>query len=122
LLVSLNLNTSEESGPDIAVSRFLDQAAKIAVVFYGLVVTVLVIRCFLTPYTYSLLRDLAVQNGRTLPPFSAHLEEAVRTLAVQACLFTAPLAVFMRLPLSRGEDEPSRRSPGIDPVLDPDQV
>jgi hypothetical protein len=96
LLVSFNLAADEESVPEAPVSRFLEQATRVAVVFSGLVLAGSAIRCLLTPYTYSGLKDVAIQNGRTLPPFSALLEEAVRTLVLQACAFTAPLIVFMR--------------------------
>jgi hypothetical protein len=116
LLVAFNLHTNQESTPDVPGSRLLDQVTKVAVVFNGLVLAFLVVRCLLTPYTYSTLKDFALQNGRTLPPFSALLEEAIRTLVLQACLFTAPLVVFKSQPLAVTRDgELSASSPAILP-------
>lgn len=116
LLVSFNLQTDQESIPDVPGSRFLDQVTKIAVVCYGVALAFLVIRCFLTPYTYSTLRDLSLQYGRTPPPFSALLEEAIRTLVLEACMFTVPFVVFKSMPLvPAGDGEPSASPPAILP-------
>lgn len=43
---------------------------------------------------------VAVQNGRTIPPFSGLLQESIRTLASQACLFIAPYVVSKSQPVA----------------------
>ena len=98
LLVALNLHTNQEPVPDVPVSRFLDQTTKIAVIFCGLVLAFLAIRCLLAPYTYSVLRDFATSNGRTAPPFSALLTETIRDFVLQTSAFAAPFVVFKRQP------------------------
>jgi hypothetical protein len=108
LLVSFNLNTNQESAPDIPVSRFLDQTTKIAVIFSGIVLAFLLIRCLLSPYTYSVFKDFAIRNGRTTPSFSALLEPAIRDFVLQACAFAVPFVVFRREPVAFAWDgEPS---------------
>jgi hypothetical protein len=83
-----------ESAVEAPGSRSLARATRVAVIVYGTILAFLVIRVLATPYTYSSLKSVAVQNGRTMPPFSGLLLEAVRTLASQACLFIAPCVVF----------------------------
>ncbi len=51
LLMSFGLQQKHEFAPDGARSRFLDQATKVAVIVYGIVVVIGVIRLCLTPYT-----------------------------------------------------------------------
>jgi hypothetical protein len=95
-------------GTDLPGSRFLGRVTKVAVVVYGIIVAILVIRVLLTPHTYSYLKSIAMENGRTMPPFSSLVEEAIRTLAAQACLFVAPYIVFRSQPVVLAEDdEPS---------------
>ena len=98
LFISFNLHSNEESDPDVQSSRLLDPITKVAVVFFGLVLAFSVIRCLLTPYTYATLKHFALENGRTAPPFSSLLEDAIRALALQACLFTAPYVIFKSQP------------------------
>ena len=105
LLVSFNLDANQESAPDVPVSRFLDQTTKIAVSVTGLVLAFLLIRCVLSPYTYSVFKDAATGNGRTLPPFSELLKPAIRDFALQACAFVVPFAVFKREPLALISDD-----------------
>ena len=96
LLVSFSLNTNQESVPDVPVSRFLDRITKIAVIFSGIVLALLLIRCLLTPYTYSVVKDVAIRNGRRTWPFSALLDRAIRDFVLQACAFIVPFVVFKR--------------------------
>jgi hypothetical protein len=121
LLISFFLQPDHESAADDYRSRFLDQATKVAVICYGIVLAFLVIRALLTPYTYSTLKDFALQNGRTPPPFSALLEEAIRTLVIQTCLFMAPYVIFKSQALAlTGDVEPFAGDPEILPKLTAD--
>jgi hypothetical protein len=98
LLASFCFEPSSESAVEAPGSLLLARATRVAVIVYGPILVFLVIRVLVTPYTYSSLKRVAVQNGRTMPPFSGLLLEAVRTLASQACLFIAPYVVFKSRP------------------------
>ena len=94
LLASFCFEPRYESAVEAPGPRSLARATRVAVIVYGTILAFLVIRVLATPYTYSSLKSVAVQNGRTMPPFSGLLLEAVRTLASQACLFIAPYVAF----------------------------
>ncbi len=116
LLVSFDLQANKALAPDVPTSLLLERVTKVAVIFYGLVLAFLVIRVFVTPWTYSYLKSLALQDGRTLPPFSALLDEAIRTWALQACVFTAPYVIFKSQSLAAiAHAQPSAGYPAASP-------
>jgi hypothetical protein len=80
------------------VSRFLTLMTKTAVIVCLVLLVGLLLGLVLTPYGYfRLLRD-ASPSGRTPPPLSPLMIQAVRRLVAQACLFTAPYIVYRSLP------------------------
>lgn len=94
LLIAFFKHASKETDRDITNSRMLVIMTKIAVIAGGLVVAGCVIRLPFMPLVYSQIRDLAIQVGRTPPRLATLMVDAVRTLLVQACLFTAPYVVY----------------------------
>ena len=75
LLISFFLQADHGPAVDDTRSQFLDQATKVAVICYGIWLAFLVIRLLLTPYTYSTLKDFALQNGTIEQPLpNRHLE------------------------------------------------
>lgn len=94
LLVAFFRQDPKESSRGISVSSFLFLMTKIAVIIGGLIVAGCLIRFLFMPYLYIQLRDLATQNGVTPPRLANLILDAVRTLLIQACLFTAPYVVY----------------------------
>lgn len=70
-------------------SRLLAFITRVAVMFWGIIVAILVVRLFLMPYVYFQLRDYALQVGRTPPKLSDWMAESIRPLIDQGCLLVA---------------------------------
>lgn len=94
-LVALFRQTGYSGRPEVPVSRFLRVVTKMIVIVVAFIVAFLLIRVFLTPYTYSQLRQLALQAGRNPPPFLGLIRDAIRDLLLGACYLTAPFLVYM---------------------------
>ncbi len=97
LLIAFSREERTASSEDIPVSRLLAVTTKIAVIGWGLFVAGSLVRLMFMPYVYHEIRDLAIQIGRTPPGAGNLIMDAVRTLLVQACLFTAPYVVYRSL-------------------------
>ena len=82
---------------------------KAAVIAWGIWVTFNLVRLVVTPYTYAVLRDYALQSGRTPPPFRDILAEANHTLLSQVGLFAGPYIIW------RGSSQPKSGFPSIEP-------
>jgi len=94
LLIAFSRQITDESLPEIPVSRLLGLVAKVTVIAWGLWLAFNLIRVVLTPYTYVQARNYALQIGRTPPQLADLMAEPIRMLLQQACLFTAPYVVY----------------------------
>ena len=113
LLIALFRQSSASWRSGIPASRFLTVVTKIGVVVAGLIVAILLIRVFTTPYLYSLSRQTFAQVGRNPPPFFDLLEDTIRDLLVGACYFTGPFVVHMSI---RRAVRESRLAPSRNPL------
>ena len=94
LLIAFSRQITDESLPEIPVSRLLGLVAKVTVIAWGLWLAFNLIRVVLTPYTYVQAWNYALQIGRTPPQLADLMAEPIRMLLQQACLFTAPYVVY----------------------------
>jgi hypothetical protein len=113
LLIALHRQPEEESNTDAPVSGPLRVVTKAAVIVGALILAFCVIRLALSPYTYSVTRYYIMGMGRTPPPFSRMLTEAIRALLTAASLFTAPFIVYRsnRAPTASAGTDPSDTAP-----------
>lgn len=79
---------------DTPASKMLRLTTRIAFVSWGLVVAGAFVRLVALPFTVPQLQDVVIKAGRTPPPLSAFMGDAVRFLISQACLFAAPYVVY----------------------------
>jgi hypothetical protein len=94
LLVTFFRQERGESSEDIPVSKLLAVATKVAGIAWGLVVAGSLVRLPFMPFVYIQIRDLAISSGRRPPQLEAMMLDAIRTLLVSTCFFTAPYAVY----------------------------
>lgn len=112
LLVAFFRQDPKESSRGIPISSFLSLMTKIAFIAGALVVAGCLIRLLFMPYIYVQLRDLAIQNGVTPPRLATLILDAVRTLLLQSCLFSAPYVVYRSCLRRARPVEPVILSPG----------
>jgi hypothetical protein len=113
LLIALHRQPEEESNSDAPLFEPLRVVTKAAVIVGALILAFCVIRLALSPYTYSVTRDYLLKIGRTPPPFSQMLTEAIRALLIAVCMFTAPYIIYRsnRAPTASADTDPSDIAP-----------
>jgi hypothetical protein len=84
-------NNPSEAAP---VGRLLREVSAVAVILLGLVLLGQLIGLFATPYSYSLIRDLSNQAGRTPPRPVEFVVPLIRGAAAGACGFLVPFLVY----------------------------
>ena len=94
LLIALSRQATDTSSADVPNSRLLRLVTKVAVIAWGIWLAFNLVRVVLTPYSYSQLRNYALQDGVTPPKLANAMVDAIRTLLSQDCLFTAPYVVY----------------------------
>jgi len=94
LLIAFFRHERKESPENNSVSKLLSVATKIAVIAGGLVVAGCLVRLPVMPYVYVELRDHAMEVGLKPPRLGTIMVDAVRTLLIQACFYTAPYVVY----------------------------
>jgi hypothetical protein len=103
LLIAVFRQPDSEPQSQVPISKFLSVITKVAVIAWTIWVAFNLVRLLITPYTYSLLRNYALQNGVTPPPFRNIVAGAARTLLSQSSLFALPYIVLRS---SRRHDVP----------------
>jgi hypothetical protein len=109
MMITVYRHVNDESDAVAPVSRFLRIMSTVGVIAWGILVAFNVVRLFLTPYTYSLVRSVAPQIGRTPPAFRDIVAEATRTLLSQAGLFVGFYIIW------RGSSQPKGGLRAIEP-------
>jgi hypothetical protein len=109
MMVTVYRRGRDESDSFSPLSRFLMVMTKAAVIAWGIWVTFNLVRLVLTPYTYAMLRNYALQIGRTPPPFLYILADATHTLLSQVGLFAGPYIIW------RASSQPKSGFPSIEP-------
>jgi hypothetical protein len=85
----------DENPPEAApVGLLLREVSAVAVILLGLVLFGQLIGLLATPYSYSLIRDLSYQAGRTPPRRVEFVVPLIRGAAVGACGFLVPFLVY----------------------------
>lgn len=93
-MIAVYRHVREDSDAYAPVSTFLRVVTSVAVIAWGSWVAFNLCRLVLTPYSYVTLRGVALQIGRTPPPFRDIFAEAIRTLLSQAGLFAGPYIIW----------------------------
>ena len=96
-LIALFRQSDSSGRPEVPFSRLLAVVTKSSVVVAGIIIAFLLIRVLATPYLYSQTRAIAMQVGRTPPPFFDLLRDTIRDLLLGACYFTGPFLVYMMI-------------------------
>ena len=97
LLIAIFRRENEPLEADVPVFKLLRVMTRAAVISWGLVVAVLVVRVFAMPFVFVQLRTYAFQIGITPPLLWDMMADAIRTLLIQTCLFAAPYIVYKSL-------------------------
>jgi hypothetical protein len=85
------------------VGRLLGEVSAVTLILLGLVFLGQLIGLAAAPYSYSQIRDLAYQVGRTPPRLVDFVVPLIRGVALGACGLLVPFLVY-RSSLKRGED------------------
>ena len=98
LLVSFFQHRDNDSGDGVAISRFLRVVTKVAVIALGIIAAFFLLLAAGSPFEYYFeLRPTVLQMGRTPPPVSAVIKEAVFRALAQIGLFAGPYVVYQSL-------------------------
>ena len=109
MMMTVYRHVNEESDAFAPVSKFLRIVSTVAVIAWGILVAFNLARLFLTPYTYSLVRRVALQIGRTPPAFRDIVAEATSMLLWQVSIFVGFYIIW------RGSSQPKGGLPAIEP-------
>jgi hypothetical protein len=98
LLAAISRDVGERPQENTPVSTLLYVATKVTVIAWGVWVAFTFLRLLLVPYTYSQLRDYALQMGRPGPPLLGMVKLATKTLLLEACTLAAPYIIYRSFP------------------------
>jgi hypothetical protein len=102
LLLSIFQRCDLESSEIASTSDLFRFITKTAVMVWGTLLAMSVLRLVFIPVGYFQLRDYLLRTGRRPPEVSDMMAEPFLTLVVQGCLFVAPFIVYRRIVRRRG--------------------
>jgi hypothetical protein len=90
--------TEEQSEETVPVSRLLNAATRAAVLLLGLWAAFNLVRLLASPYTYFVVRNVALENRLKPPPLAHIVSRANIEFLASVGQFAAPYIVFKSLP------------------------